>query len=755
MSLRGSGSTCCIWALVTTVVAVAASAAPMSNRDLFVAYRPAAATISLDFEPSVAARVGLVAGQTVVMNGQVDVSDMSLTTKNGSPFSLAGGLRTVGQFSANIPQGPLAGALEFGDLYVAFSGRKATLQDGRELGRPLFELAPDSTSIQIDASNNALVITSTLVVAESFATEILRDARAAGTAVGTFVLRSQVAVEGVDQVERPGNTSPAGGGQRLIGPDVITSTIGSSFSEYGSYDPGTGRIGAYAVTTVSCNIGDQDAIWIDCTSGPNCNQHPVIGQNMYRHKTVSGAGRFEMIGMSWLKHGWCAADAPNCGSPYVPNGSCDWLGLFATDTYGASLNAAQDDLGPRSEIQPWTGVFPYPYIKHWNSTGTGRPDQPIFKRLQILNSDLDPALNAGALYYCEVQYVHTQEQEARRYNNVSYRRSTVGSLVGTPPNVQYNLSFADSTVVQKACIEVWPTIESGVTLVNADVIDGSTVVDGRFVLGYKVSDLGGGTWHYEYALYNMNADRAADGFIVPCGVGTTISNSGFHDVFYHSDEPYDGTDWSKPTNGVTTGTTLTWAAQAFSPPENANALRWGTTYNFRFDANVPPTAGNVTIDLFKAGTPSTLTVAAQVPSVPCADPDISPIANDSVACGAAYNSSAPTVSGTPPFTWNLVAGPGGMSVNPDGSVSWASPAASWTPYTVTVRAESTCGLGADQESWQLTVLPGDFDGDGVLGAGDISDFVDALVNPMGECPADVNLDTQVDGFDIQEFVDNL
>src|SRR5262249_15128588 len=32
---------------------------------------------------------------------------------------------------------------------------------------------------------------------------------------------------------------------------------------------------------------------------------------------------------------------------------------------------------------------------------------------------------------------------------------------------------------------------------------------------------------------------------------------------------------------------------------NANAIRWGTTYNFRFDANAAPTFASVTIGTFK------------------------------------------------------------------------------------------------------------------------------------------------------------
>jgi len=36
-------------------------------------------------------------------------------------------------------------------------------------------------------------------------------------------------------------------------------------------------------------------------------------------------------------------------------------------------------------------------------------------------------------------------------------------------------------------------------------------------MGYKVTDLGGGLWHYEYALYNQNLDRAIQSFSVPVG----------------------------------------------------------------------------------------------------------------------------------------------------------------------------------------------------------------------------------------------
>lgn len=372
------------------------------------------------------------------------------------------------------------------------------------------------------------------------------------------------------------------------GPDVIVSTIGSGFQKYGT----VGNITGYAVTTVSCNVGTAQAIWLS-----NNNQHPVIGQNMYRYKVVDGAGRFEQIGMSWLKHGFCAADAPgpSCGS-CSPDGDCDWLTIGCTDTYGSGLNGDQGNLGPKSDVNAYTGVFNYPFPTE------GQTGNAIYKRLQIHNADLDPNQNPGASYYCDVHYIPTDENRDERFNNASWRPTTVGTFSGGG----YNLAFSGTTHQQESAIEAWPTVESGVTLV-----DGILPTEGRFILGYKVTEIVPGmTWHYEYALYNMNSDRSTGFFYVPFAVGTNLSNVGFHDVDYHSGEPYASTDWT-PVLG---GGNLTWTTDSYAANVNANAIRWGTTYNFRFDADRPPFSGLVKVGLFKPGTPTSLNFSALVPN---------------------------------------------------------------------------------------------------------------------------------------------
>jgi hypothetical protein len=500
---------------------------------------------------------------------------------------------------------PGSGSFDAGAIALAISSdgwQVVSMSDDLD-GRPLLDLSDAALSFtRIDAEEFVIQGEVTLN-RDTF--EGLGGAADAMPIVGGMILRGTAF-----RTQPEPAVANAPRAATAIGPDVIVSNIGSTFDEYGA----VGDIGAYAFTTVSCNVGDADAIWID--SGTQPNRHPVIGMELYRYKVVNGAGRFEQIGMSWLKHGFCAADAPSCTSinpngisnpTYVSNGSCDWLGLFATDTYSASLNGSQGNLGPRSEIQPWTGAYPYPYVNNGCGSST-----VICKRLQVDKDDLDPAQNSGATYWGESVYITTDEPQSYiRHNNYSYRQVTVGAFSGG----QYNLSFTASTVPLLPALQRWATSESGVTVVNADVPG-----DGRFVLAYKATDIGGGQYHYEYALLNMNSDRGAQKVSVPLASGATCTNVGFHDVDHHSGEPYSTADWT-PT--VTLGTDVNWASQTYAQNTNANALRWSSTFNFRFDSNAPPTTGPLTVTLFKPGTPTTITFSGvSVPdSVFCPDSD--------------------------------------------------------------------------------------------------------------------------------------
>src|SRR5262249_27469625 len=130
-----------------------------------------------------------------------------------------------------------------------------------------------------------------------------------------------------------------------IGPDVIVGSL-NGVDSYGTNGSG---IYAYALGTTSCNIGTVDLGWLG-----SINQHPVIGQSTSRLKN----GRFEQIGMSWLKHGFTALTGNVCATCNNP-GTGSLLGVGCSDPYSSSLNGSQGN-GPRSEVNPSTGYYPYP-----------------------------------------------------------------------------------------------------------------------------------------------------------------------------------------------------------------------------------------------------------------------------------------------------------------------------------------------------------------------------------------------------------
>lgn len=370
-------------------------------------------------------------------------------------------------------------------------------------------------------------------------------------------------------------------GEPLIGPDVIVGDL-IDITNYGI----SFGIKAYAVGTTSCNIGSSNLLWFDDT--PNV---PVIGQNMFRLKN----GRFEQIGQGWLKYAFTALTQNACGCGCNGQGGTV-LGVGCSDPYCCGLNGEQSDLGPKYEVNPVTGAHP------------GLPANPsytgtIARRLQVPTFDVDPTLNAGALYFVEGQYVTPDDAAAgNQLNNASYRPINISP--GT-----FNASLAGSTQRGKPGIRAWKDNDPLVS--EAEVVVPS---DGKLILAHKVTDLGNGFWHYEYALQNLNSDRSVGSFSIPMDDLTTVQNIGFRGVVYHSGEPFDSSSWvATRGNGF-----LTWSTTPHDQYPNANAIRWGTLYNFRFDAQSPPTPVDATLGLFKPGTPSQVSLAASGPQfAPC------------------------------------------------------------------------------------------------------------------------------------------
>ncbi len=358
-------------------------------------------------------------------------------------------------------------------------------------------------------------------------------------------------------------------------PDLIVSDVWNVV-RFGTL----GGITAYGLGTEACNRG---SCWIDWFA--DTPAHPVIAQNMFRLKD----GRLEQIGQSWVKHGFGALDGDWCG-PCISPHSWDHLGVNCVDPYDASTNGAQRVMGPRSAVDPYTGAFPYPDYRI-NTAGN-----VLFKRLQVHNTDLDPALNPGASYFVEIQYVTPDDPGAKNgRNNVSYRQVAIGAA-------PYNLFLVGQTQPGMAGIRAWKAVDP-------EVVETDIEHEGLMILAAKATPLGGGMYRYEYALQNITSHRAGRSFTVPLPPGALVSNVGFHDVDYHSGETFVGTDWAV----AVTQNAVTWSTDPFDVNANANALRWGTLYNFRFDTNVPPGTSLLEVGYYRPGTPSSAFAASVVP----------------------------------------------------------------------------------------------------------------------------------------------
>jgi hypothetical protein len=485
----------------------------------------------------------------------------------------------------------------------------------------------------------------------------------------------------------------------VAGPDVIVGDMPSMIQAGSS---GT-RVGL-AVGTTSCNNGDQPFNWFAL---PNTD-HPVIPQNLYR---MSGGAtnndRFEQVGQSWLKHAFTALENNACGFGCNTSGCTTGTHLCVgcSDPYDASLNGSQSGLGSRAFVNPFTGAYPSTARDH-----TGHTHDGTSHRVLVEAADLNTTLNPGATYFAEAQYVTPHEYvwcqshpgQCNMYNNASYRQFTVSGTTS------FSFVSVGNTVRMTPAINAW-------TGAIINTIEPEPGVDGRAFMAYKVTNPSAGVWHYEYAVNNQNLDRGIQSVSVPLGSGITVSNIGFHAPLNHPGFANDGTTGNAGfsntawTSNQTAGD-LSWSSETLAQNPNANALRWGTTYNFRFDSNRPPQAANATIGFYKNGTPITVAIqgpspdtAPPTPTPPPATPTPSPTATpgDSVTVSSAVYTNgnhmlkvhasssikaflrgAPVLNVYVTSTNTLI---GALNGNPDGAysgnLSWAS-----NPQMITVKS---------------------------------------------------------------------
>lgn len=376
-------------------------------------------------------------------------------------------------------------------------------------------------------------------------------------------------------------------GMAQTGPDVIVGWI----EELSAWHKNKPLVGI-SIGTWSCNIGDQPLSWKRET-----NEHPVIAQNMYRIEN----GRIEQIGLSWLKHGYYALSWNLCFNDCQATDGRT-LGVHCADPYSSYVNGEVSVLGPRSQVNAATGEFPYPF--------TAPQGRLRDRRIMVRAADIDPDLHPTAVFLFEAQYVTADDAAAGNDdNNASYNLAQVIKRNGTRLNVK--LATGEPTQRTRPAILAWADLDPLVTVTAVDIPD-----DGRVLVGGRAAELSDGRWSYAYAVQNLNSHRGVRAFEVPLSSEAVLDGVGFHDVEYRSGEGedggvYSGEDWPS----IRDAGAVRWATSSYDENINANAIRWGTLYTFYFESDRPPQDGEVTLELFRPGTPSSISVNIVVPSL--------------------------------------------------------------------------------------------------------------------------------------------
>lgn len=371
------------------------------------------------------------------------------------------------------------------------------------------------------------------------------------------------------------------------GPDVIIGFVDDAREDGRN---GT-KIGLTASTN-ACNIGTQAVNWHALPD----NRHPAITINLYR----MADGRMEQLAASWVKHGFFATNMDDCsGLPEVPmpcqSGSGgNTLRPGCSDYYSEDLNADPSVLGPRSRItNPATGHFDGAQAQDL----TGYPNSAPPERILLVEESALTVPNGR--YFVEAHYIAADDAMARNSrNNVTYREVAPVLRAG-----RWVLKNRSSETRLQPAIHAWR--EEGAQLSEIETDEHG--VKTHIIIGSKATPLDGGKFRYDYVVYNMNSDLAVRGLSVPAA-GAEPASVGFR-AARPGGEIWSSTPW---THRVQAGR-VDWSTSTHEQEPNANAIRWGTSYNFWFISPKAPTNTDATLMRFKRGVgPGGQSVVARV-----------------------------------------------------------------------------------------------------------------------------------------------
>lgn len=437
------------------------------------------------------------------------------------------------------------------------------------------------------------------------------------------------------------------------------------------------------------------------------DQHPYLIWNMYR---INANGSIEQIARSGVKHAWLTT---NGGCAPGENHDGQILGRSCSDTYSTGNNDANADLSVRGEIIAATGqwgrcgsIFDPGCVG--SNTNAYPTDDGFVRRMAVHEQQISPTKNPGATYLFDSWYL--ARQDINIYNSQASLWVTP-TYSGSAWNLGNATGFKLGSVVDRWVSE---NVPAGTAVANKELAN----AEGHAKLAVRVTDLGNGTWRYDYALHNLDFGRAVtqgaepnlrvlsnkgfDRFAVPLPADAVVSANWF------SDGDLDAAnDWS-----VSVGTDhVSWTAPS------SNTLDWGTLYSFSITVNKPPIPSLGELHMAEAGSPGAYmleTLAPVAGELPDPVAAVTPASiNFSVNAGSAVNTTL-SVKNTGGYgsslTYSVATAP--ASCSSPGAVAWLSttPASgavsSGGTGSVAVKGDAT-DLAAGNYSAKLCVTTND------------------------------------------------
>lgn len=385
---------------------------------------------------------------------------------------------------------------------------------------------------------------------------------------------------------------PAFAAPEPIGPDCVNASM-NDMARHGTNAAGT--IVGISSGNITCNKGD-----VPMAASPSASIRPLVGMNLYKYTDTGPYSRMEQLGQGWAK--WVGipinGSHPSCGASCIGGGS-GTMGVNCADVYSSGFNGPSG-MCARSKVNATLGTFT-------GTRGGGTDEANINTRVQVPAIDLNTQVGIVKFFYETVDLLPDDAQHVRpgrtvainAMNNATIQEVNIANAAAIP-------AMVGAPVIGTSAIERWAQLDPEVVLVPADHDDTpnphpsfpGTFIKSRFWVASCATPLAGGLYRYEFAVYNLNSDRGCGSLTIPMPNSASLSDPYFRAPLSHSGEPFSNAGW----NMIRSGNTLTLGAGTHAANPNANAIRWGTMYNFGFTSNAVPSTGSLTLGLFKPGT---------------------------------------------------------------------------------------------------------------------------------------------------------